>query len=241
MSSTRLPGKAMLPLDGVALLRRLIRRIQPSQRTDEVAVVTSENRSDDIIEHTARQEDASVYRGSETDVLGRIRSAAESTEADVVVRVCADNPLVSYRLVDNCINTLRAGIHDFVSTKVERTFPLGYDAEVFTMESFRQVDCESTKQNEREHVTVYYRENPDEFSRAAVLSEEMFADENAVDRTELRLTLDEADDYRLIDEVYTGTQAKGQLLIEDAVEYIDSEGLSGMNSKVDQKTMYDAE
>jgi spore coat polysaccharide biosynthesis protein SpsF len=240
MSSTRLPGKVLLPLRGTPVLGHILRRIRPANHVDEVYVATTRNRADDLICHVAEREGAHTYRGDEHDVLARFRATAKAANADRIVRICGDSPFVSAPLVDRCVAELDSGRYDYVSNKLDRTFPLGFDVEVFTAESFKTVDRNSTSPNEREHVTVYYRDNPESFSLGNVTAEQMFSDKQCLNRSEIRITLDEADDYRLIEAVYEGIE-DDEPTIEDVIRYIDAEGLVDMNGAVKQKSMYDSE
>ncbi|AUV81812.1 hypothetical protein C2R22_09265 [Salinigranum rubrum] len=97
MGSSRLPGKVMLPLDGRHVLEHVVRRTAAATSIDEVVVATSENGADDIIARYAERAGATVFRGSETDVLDRMYHAAKGAEADVVVRITADCPLIPRR------------------------------------------------------------------------------------------------------------------------------------------------
>lgn len=238
LGSTRLPGKVMYPVGGLPVITRILRRLEPSTAIDQIVVATAEQQGNDVLATLAETEGVAAYMGSETDVLGRLYEAATAHNADCIVRVCADTPFVSHRIVDVCVRKLVEGNDDYVSTKLERTFPIGYGAEAFTMESFRRVETTSTEANEREHVTVKYREDGNGFSKANVAADTFFADERYHGRTELRLTLDRPADYKLIETVYSGMEASNPS-IERVIDYIDANGLEHINSEVTQKSMYD--
>lgn len=235
MGSSRLPGKVMLPLGCGHVLEHDIRRVSSADNVDEVIVATSEEKQDDIVARYAEHSGASVYRGSEEDVLGRMYEAALEHDADVVVRVTADCPLVSVKYIDEAIKKLLSNGLDYVSGLIERTFPRGTESEVFTFESFREVEEASDEPRQREHVTPYFYENPDEFNLYNVTSDEVFDAEYLQDRTDLRLTLDESDDYELLRRVYQEVEYDEILDIADAVQYVDENGLSKINEHVRQK------
>jgi spore coat polysaccharide biosynthesis protein SpsF len=107
--------------------------------------------------------------------------------------------------------------------------------EAFTFESFKEVEEASDERHHREHVTPYYRENPDEFDLYNVTSDEVFEEEFLHDRTDLRLTLDEADDYELLRRIYEGVEYDGIIDVTDAVRYVDEKRLSEINQHVEQK------
>jgi spore coat polysaccharide biosynthesis protein SpsF len=239
LGSTRLPGKVMFPLDGLPVLARILERLDSSTMIDEVIVATTDQLEDDVLVRLAQEKGASTYQGSETDVLGRLYESAKEHNADIVVRICADTPFVSYRIVDACVRKIVEKKYDYASTKLKRTFPVGYGTEVFTMESFEQVKSMSTEPNEREHVTVRYRKDRDELSRKNFSSNEFFSNQRHQNRGDLRLTLDQPADYRLIETVYSGTKAVNPS-IESIIDYIDANGLQDINSGVEQKSMYDS-
>ena len=76
MSSTRLPGKVLLPLAGEPMLTRLIERLRRVQRADGIVVATTTNASDDPIAALCAQLGVPCHRGSEHDVLSRYADAA---------------------------------------------------------------------------------------------------------------------------------------------------------------------
>lgn len=235
MGSSRLPGKMMLQLDGVETIRRVVRRVQSAETPDEVVVATTEKRRDDLIEQDARDEGATVYRGDSADVLQRTLRAAEVADADVVVRVTGDCPVACPSVIDAVVDALQKSGADYASNKAPRTFPLGLDVEAFTLDSFRTVEAESTEPNEREHVTVYYLEHPEEFAEVNVTSDEVFTNSEFIDRTELELVLDEPTDYRLLDRVFSELN-DSQPDVRTVIDHIDERELTSINDGMRRKT-----
>jgi spore coat polysaccharide biosynthesis protein SpsF len=236
IGSSRLPGKTMYPLDGVPVLGHCITRTGAAETVGGVLVATSTARQDDVIESQARRTGVDVVRGSETDVLGRLHHAVDTfTEAPAeIVRICADSPLVPPAVIDSVVTTLRSESLDYVSTLGERTLPRGLDAEAFTTESFDAVERRANQPHEREHVTVYYREQADEFETGHVSATEIFDDERLHGRTDLRLTLDEAADFELLREIYDGVQFETILDVREAIRFVDEHGLATVNADVTQ-------
>jgi spore coat polysaccharide biosynthesis protein SpsF len=237
MGSTRLPGKVMLSLNGEYNLCQIIRRISKSSQIDNTVVTTSIHKQDRIIERYAHRSGAKVYRGSETDVQTRMYDAARQSDADVVVRITGDCPLISPEVIDEVVHQLINSGADYSANILERTFPRGLDVEAFTAESFDRIHEESTEPHHREHVTPYYREREDLFEHVSITSDEVFDEPWMQDRTDLRLTLDEADDYELLRTVYENVPYDEILDIRDAVRYIDENDLSGLNANIKQKSM----
>jgi spore coat polysaccharide biosynthesis protein SpsF len=226
----------MLPLDGCPVLEHDIRRARAADAVDEVVVATTFHRRDDLVVETAESLGATVYRGSEDDVLGRMWNAAAATDADVVVRLTGDNPFVPPELISAEIRLVADGSLDYASNKVSRTWPIGADAEAFTFESFTRVESAARDPHHREHVTPYYHEHDDEFDMANVTVEDVYGDRTFDAGTELRLTLDEVDDYLLYDRIYKSIAYDELIDIHDVVEYIRTHGLQEENADVEQRT-----
>ena len=235
MGSTRLPGKMMLPLERSHVLTHDIQRVQEADTIDEVVVATSTKTADDIVARYANRAGATVFRGSEDDVLDRMFSAATGANAETVVRITGDCPLIDWDVIDAVVDRLATENVDYCSNTVERTFPRGLDVEAFSYESFKHIHENAKEPHHREHVTPYYRENDDQFNLASVTSEEIFDEAWMQDRTDLRLTLDEADDYELLREVYNRVEYEDTLPIRDAVSVIDDRDLHKLNADVTQK------
>lgn len=241
MGSTRLPGKTMLPLNGKHVIEHDIERVSTAESITETVVATSDLTADDILNRYAERSGATVYRGSETDVLGRMYEAATVTAADTIVRITGDCPLISPRGIDAVVEQLQNTDADYASNTLKRTLPRGLDVEAFTYETFKTVERRATTSDEREHVTLHYRRNQNDFDIVNVTDKETFDAELLHGRDDLRLTLDEADDYDLLRRVYEDLASDSHLAIEDAVSYIDQEGLADLNRGVIQKHPDDSE
>jgi len=239
MGSSRLPGKVMLPLAGEHVITHDVRRVDAASTVDKTIVATSTGTQDDIVERYASRAGATVFRGPESDVLGRMFEAARESGADVVVRVTGDCPLISPAVVDAVVERLATTDADYVSTTVERTFPRGVGAEAFTFDQFETVERFAEEPYEREHVTTYFYENADQFAVEHVTSDAVFDAPRHRDRTDLRLTLDEADDYELLREIYNALGGPGIIDIRNAIDLVDENGLDRINEHIQQKSLAD--
>jgi spore coat polysaccharide biosynthesis protein SpsF len=241
MGSSRLPGKAMLPLAGEPALVHEVRRAAraDSVETPDVVVATSRKPQDDIVAVTADRVGATVYRGSEADVIGRVHEAVESVGADAAVRLCGDNTLIDPQLVDVLFEHLSRGPVDYVSTKFERTFPVGHNADAFTAGTIADAAAAAEDDYHREHVAQYFKANVEEIERANVTADEVFersVRESVSDLTDLRLTMDEAPDYELLRQVYdTLADEHGFVETPEAIQYIENNDLRAVNAGVQQE------
>ncbi len=197
-SSTRLPGKVLADLAGEPLLARVLARLARVRRADVVCVATTTNAADDPVAELAERCGAAVFRGSETDVVGRYVGAARALGADLVGRVTSDCPLIDPDAVDAVLGALaeRRRTHDYASNLLVRRLPRGLDAEAIWTDALLRADRLATSAPAREHVTwLVYRERPDLFALHAVVP----AGEDASD---LRWTVDTADDLAMVRRVY---------------------------------------
>lgn len=228
MGSTRLPGKVMLSLDCTPVIEHVVDRVSAAKEVDVVVVATTKKDRDDLVERYARRAGAAVFRGSEEDVLGRMYATALRHDAEVVVRLTSDNPLVSPTTIDESVRILRAEEVDYVSNKVDPSFPSGLDVETFTFGSFERVEAEAETEYDREHVTPYYRESG-LFNCRNLSSEEVFHESFMQDRTDLRLTLDTPDDFELFARIYDEVEYDDVLDVRDAVRFLERRELVDYN------------
>jgi spore coat polysaccharide biosynthesis protein SpsF len=158
MNSSRLPGKALLPLRGIPILEHVVRRVSSAQAVSRVVVATSIERTDDPIVDWCERAGFDCARGSLDDVLTRMVGIAEHLNALAFARVSGDSPLIDPQLVDRAIALFYADDDpDLVSNVWPRTFPTGQSVEVVRVQAARSL-IETSDPLEREHVTAgFYR------------------------------------------------------------------------------------
>lgn len=193
MSSTRLPNKVMLPIEGVPMIELLLSRLAKSKQLDQVLVATSEDSKNQPLVDHVRGLGVAVMQGSEDDVLDRYYQAAKAHNADIVVRITGDCPLVDPTLVDAAIVAFKQGQVDYLSNSNPYTYPDGLDVEVFSFKAMEQAWKETGKAFDREHVTPYLRESG-KFTTRNLLNDQ--------DNSAERWTLDEPADFEVIENVY---------------------------------------
>jgi spore coat polysaccharide biosynthesis protein SpsF len=167
--SSRLPGKVLAELDGIAMLAFQLERLA-SVRADAVVVATSTESGDDPVAELAAAAGVEVVRGPEDDVLGRFGLVAERFRPTTIVRLTGDCPLSDPRLVDQVVATHRAEAADYTSTLLPRSYPKGLDVEVVRTDALLEAVDRATAPAEREHVTPYLYRRPERFRLANVSS-----------------------------------------------------------------------
>ncbi len=217
MASTRLPGKAMLPLGGVPMIEALARRLGQSKRLDEVLIATTENPEDDVLEKLAETLGVRVYRGSAADVLKRLVNAAEYADGDIVLEATGDNPLVDGELADRAIDLYLGGGFGYVNTNLRGAFPLGYQCGVFSADDLRRALAETPPSSPfREHPNLYFHRNPELFPHGWLEAPPR------LNRPEIRLTVDYPEDYDVICAIYEALASSDAFFrLEDAIRFLD--------------------
>lgn len=199
MSSTRLPGKVLLPLSGKPLLLQLVDRVKQAKNYGRLVVATTTSQLDDPIEELCNIEGINCFRGHQTDLLDRHYNAGIKYDADAVVKIPSDVPLIDPEVIDRVLQTYLDNpyVLDYVSNLHPQSYPDGNDVEVISMRALQKAWFESLKPFEREHTTPYIWERPDQFRLANVLWE------TGLDYSmSHRWTIDYPEDYAFIKTVY---------------------------------------
>jgi spore coat polysaccharide biosynthesis protein SpsF len=167
MGSTRLPGKSLREFGDSTLLQHILRRLGRMEAHVSLLVATSTEPEDDAIEAASRDEGVPAFRGSLGDVLGRFAAAVEELKPrpELVLRVCADRPLVCPRLADELLATYDdAGRPDYLSNTLKKSYPDGFDLELLRADVLLEAAAEAVDPYEREHVTPFVYRRSERFS-----------------------------------------------------------------------------
>ena len=193
MNSSRLPGKVLMPLAGTSVLGFMAMRVKRAELIDKVVIATTDSPADDPLCDEAGKLGLSVFRGSEDDVLQRFNDAAGHFDADIIIRLTADCPLMDGKLIDRAITGFVSGSYDYFSNVIERSFPDGLDIEIFTRDALIQAERDCKDQWGREHVTPFMRSGSGLPGKTGTFTVGHFHAD--ADFAHLRWTLDTAKDY----------------------------------------------
>jgi spore coat polysaccharide biosynthesis protein SpsF (cytidylyltransferase family) len=195
MNSTRLPGKALMPIAG--LPSAVLAAKRAARRGNALTMATSDAPSCDPLAAVMQAAGIPVFRGSEQDVLGRFIAATGTLPDDaIVVRLTADNVFPDSDFVDLVVAALLAKEVDIVGTASAKGLPYGLSAEAFRLHALRKAAGSTNKPYDREHVTPWLYRN----ARTAPFD----ALDGEMDLASLRCTLDLAEDYRTLTQVFEG-------------------------------------
>ena len=201
MGSSRLPGKVLKKAGDYTIIEHLVRRVLSAQLPTELWIATTDSIQDDALAHTTFPDRVKVFRGDEHDVLARYYHAAVQAQADIVVRVTGDCPLLDASELDRVISVYIQGLgqerpYDYVTNQAgeTRTIPRGLDVEVMSMQALQQAYHHATQSGEREHVTPYLYQSG--------LFHSHITHPTHWDLGHLRLTVDTPQDLSLIQHVF---------------------------------------
>jgi spore coat polysaccharide biosynthesis protein SpsF len=233
MGSTRLPGKVLRPIAGKPLLWHVLHRLKRCRRLDAIVIATSLNPRDDAIESFCRAEDVEVVRGPEDNVLARFALAAEKTQADIVVRVSSDAPLLDAAFIDHLVDALIAQDGDYV--QLEPGALCAHEGvDPFSRRALDKLVREAADDPvAREHVSGYFKLHP-EFVRIVHATPDP-----RLARKSARLTVDTPDDLAFIETLHDRMKAKaGEASLSDLLLLLEREPqLGAINAHVRQKSL----
>jgi glutamate-1-semialdehyde 2,1-aminomutase len=217
-SSSRLPGKVLLPLQGVPLILFQLERLRRCNRIDRLVLATSSDPSDDALADQVAQAGVAVFRGDLNDVLERFRACAAHERAKVVVRLTGDCPLVDPALIDELVQAFHTGAWDYLANCADDqqlTVPDGFDAEVFKAELLERAAAEARLPSEREHVTPWMR-SPAAGSRWGHFRHQPV-------RPYYRVTVDDAVDLEVVQQIVAALHPQDSGFgVDDVVAYLEA-------------------
>lgn len=226
--STRLPNKIFMDLCGYPDIYHVYNRVKQSEKINKVIIATTSSIMDDQVEKFCETNNILCFRGSEQDVLDRFYKCGKRfglVNSDRIIRITADCPFVDPDIIDILIDLFDKGNVDYVSNTHPSTFPDGLDVEVFGFEALSVAWNEAKLPSEREHVTPYIVNHPEKFRICNY--------DNSTDLSSLRWTLDEYEDYVMINKIYKALYEDGKIFkMSEILSYIEE---NPMISKINDK------
>jgi len=197
MGSARLPNKVLLDLVGEPMLVHVVRRIRRAEVVDEVVVATTAEPGDDAIAECCESHGWPCFRGSRDDVLDRYYQAARQSQADAIIRITADCPMIDPGVIDRVVREFldnQPVVHYACNSMPIKTYPRGLDTEVVRFDALERAWREDQNPGWREHATPYVYRHPELFHLHPVV--------NPIDYSAMRWTVDTPDDWTFVQRVY---------------------------------------
>lgn len=195
MTSSRLPGKVLLPVLDETMLSFLVRRLRAVPSLSGIILATTTNSTDDILEEFARERGILCHRGSEENVMSRVLEAGIKASADVIVEITGDCPLIDPEIVEQTIRVFEKNNCEYASNGHFRSYPDGMDTQVFYLKTLAKSSSMTISPLDQEHVTLHIRNHPGIFPPVHLIAPP------ALHWPTLGLTLDEPRDYELLKKI----------------------------------------
>jgi spore coat polysaccharide biosynthesis protein SpsF len=219
MGSTRLPNKMLKDVEGKPLIEYVVNRVKKSKNVNFVVVATTDNEKDDALINECDRLGINFFRGSETDVLNRFVKAGQKYNADIVVRICADNVFIDSEEIDRLITHHIKGDFDYTTNVLQNgklliLTPIGLAVEIINFYLLENINNELDDKYVHEHVTPYFYENPSLFKIGFLEINKKFQNEN------VRLTIDTQEDLEIIKDIFSKCYKDEEIRLEDVFNYI---------------------
>jgi len=260
MGSSRLPGKVLLDIGGEPMLARVVERARRATTLNGVMVATTDDPSDDPVARLCEERGYAFHRGSVHDVLDRYYHASHSQNADLIVRITADCPVIDPALIDRTVLAYigeiqpqdevlsrRApsselppapGPFDFAANRLpppfHRTFPIGLDVEVCSASVLDYAWEHAQEKHQREHVMPYLYETTGRFNVLLV--------NHKTDLGTLRWTVDAPEDLELLRRIYAHFGNRDDFSWLDVLDLWRKESeLAEINENIKHKSVFDVD
>lgn len=207
MSSSRLPGKVLMDVEGKPMLQRQIERLRAGVGDLPVLVATSKEFSDDPIESLCKDLGTLCFRGPLNDVMQRFILCAKANGLTHIVRVGGDDPLIDPLCCIELVSIHRGRPYDFMYASNREGWPYGCAAELISVAALERIHATTKEQLYLEHTVPYFFDNPEEFNILKVRAPE------ALCRPEWAFTVDYPQDMELVRAVFRKLLAKGDFFL----------------------------
>jgi len=227
MSSTRLPGKSMMPLADKPLVYRMVERLKNCKKIDEIVIATSDQPEDKVLLELAKELQVSYFQGNLLDVRNRYLKAAEQFQADFIIRIPADNPMPDSNEIDKLIEFhLEHNPSGFSSNLAQvnnSEYLDGIGAEIFStkllQESVARDNSDIVKEHVHRNFFDYSTQTPVDSYWCPIASPKAPAE---LRRPDIILDVNTMDDYTKIKRIYDNLYPKNpNFTTEDVINFID--------------------
>lgn len=224
MESTRLPGKALMILGNKPCLQHVIDRVRLSEKIDQVVIATTIRKADDLIIDFVHSnyKDVRVFRGDSDNVYGRVLAAAELYDADIIVDITADCPLVDSFIIDTLVKGFIKEKCHYASNVIHRTWPDGFDVQVYSKDWMKKADKLIMNKEDRTHAGYNLFKYVTQIGSMLNMKTVYISFATALQYTfpKWRLTLDTKDDYKLLNKIFKHFEDISYFGYAEVIDYL---------------------
>jgi len=194
-SSKRFPKKVLATIQNKPLIWHVINRAKKVKGVKQIILTTTKEVEDKVLVNIANNSKILSFVGSEKDVLNRYFQCALKYEADPIIRITGDCPLIDPEIISKLLRVFRKNQFDYLTNTLNPTFPDGLDVEIFSFLALEKANSRAKLRSEREHVTPFIKKKSNKFT--------IHNYENEIDLSKYRLTVDRKEDLVLIRKIYS--------------------------------------
>jgi len=195
-SSSRLPGKVLLDVEGQPMLLRQLKRLKYGLRVPKLLVATSSDPLDDPVEQLCEKNGFECCRGSLNDVMGRFIHCAQKNYIDFIIRVGGDDPLIDWECCNTLMDLHMAHPYDFMYASNREGWPYGCAAELISRKALEGIHEKTDNQFYLEHTIPYFFDHMEEFEILKVRAPK------EINRPDYYFTVDYPEDLELVRAIF---------------------------------------
>ena len=211
-NSQRLPKKVLKKILNKPMIWYVLKRIKRIKQIEQIVIATTMEKNDNTIVEIAKKNRVPVFRGENLDVLDRFYNCAKKFNADPIIRITSDCPLIDPFLVDEIIDFYLNHDFDYVSNTIDPTYPDGLDTEIFSFKTLENAARNAKMKSEREHVTPYIKNHYKKFR--------LYSYRNRQDFSSYRWTVDEKEDLMFIRKIYSKMKPRIVFRYQDVLQIL---------------------
>jgi spore coat polysaccharide biosynthesis protein SpsF len=231
IGSRRFPKKVLAKIENKPMIWYVIERIKGIRGIKQVVLVTTKNSQDKILLKIAKDCNIMSFKGKTCDVLDRYYKCAIEFDADPIIRITGDCPLIDSKIIEKMLNFYMKHDYEYLSNIYPPTFPDGLDVEIFSFKTLEKLIKKAKLVSEKEHVTSYIRNHPKEFK--------IFNYENTINLSRFRWTIDERKDLTFVRTIYKKMRPKVVFSMQSVMKIISKDpNITKINSDISRNEGY---
>lgn len=231
VGSKRFPKKVLAKIEKKPMIWHVIERIKEIRGVKQVILVSTRNPKDKILHTIAKNSNIKSFKGKTCDVLDRFYNCAIEFDADPIIRITGDCPLIDSTIIKKMLDQYMKNNYDYLTNTFPPTFPDGLDVEIFSFKTLEKMVRKAKLPSEKEHVTSYIRNHPNEFK--------IFNYENPKNLSRFRWTVDEERDLTFVRIIYKKMKPKMSFSMQDVIKIISKfPEITKINSEISRNEGY---
>ena len=210
--SSRLRNKVIAEIEGKPMIFYVIDRVKQIKSVEQIILATTQEKNDKILIEIAKQNSIGIFAGDSMDVLNRDYQCALQNNADPIIRITGDCPLIDPDIVEEMLEFYLKNNYDYISNRINPKYPDGLDVEIYSFKTLQMVEQNAKLSSERSLVTTYITKNPKIFK--------IFSYENQEDLSGHRWTVDEQNDLEFVRKIYSIMKPKTNFSMNEIIEIL---------------------